>query len=75
MITTCFILFRLQYDEEFNIKNQALRALEKEMLERVERLQEVFIHTGCAKMPLNYGIPDSTLHFILGEITTISLNR
>ncbi|CAB4003293.1 oral-facial-digital syndrome 1 isoform X2 [Paramuricea clavata] len=32
---------RHEYDEEFNIKNQALRALEKEMLERVERLQEV----------------------------------
>ena len=37
------ILSWLQYDEEFKIKNQALRALEKEMLERVQRLQEVWL--------------------------------
>lgn len=31
----------LQYVEEFNAKNQALRALEKEMLERIQKVQEV----------------------------------
>ena len=30
-----------QYDEEFKMKNKALQALEKEMLDRVQRLQEV----------------------------------
>ena len=38
------LIFHLQYDEEFNTKNQALRALEKEMLDRVQRLQEVLLN-------------------------------